>query len=282
MKQTTYRKVLSVTLVIGGLLGVLVLQTALLIIMMFITGTSMKDVANYEPGFMTLFFVIYSVIGISCVCTLRYLFRRFSLIRPVSCRVSSFFDRKITIPGLIALGIALQAFSTGILNIVYMFASDTEVFRKYNDLMKNIDGSTTSSILIYTIILAPVFEELIFRGLIMDFSRYGFSVSASIVITAVSFGIFHGNVIQCCYAIPLGLVLGYVRMCRGKLSDSIVLHIIINMSSVTIVPVFVGLVSGMTGKLTAYGLTFLLGTIVIVMWFLKGRELKENRNNTNI
>ena len=270
MKQTVYRKILSIVLLIGGLLGVLVFQNGLIIIMMLITRTGLNAVRNYEPHFMSMFYIVYSVIGIVIICVFRYIRQRFSFLQPVSGKNGAFFEREITIPGLIVLGIALQLLSTGLLNIIYYFAADTDVFRNYNELMKNIDGSMTKSILIYTVLLAPVFEELIFRGLIMDFARYGFSVTASIIITAVSFGIFHGNIVQFCYAVPIGLVLAYVRMCRERLSDSIILHIIINLSSVTVMPVLSKVIAQVTGEMASYGMFLILGVILLAMWFLKG------------
>ncbi len=267
MKNTVYRKILSITMLIGGLLGVIILQTFLLSLMAFITKQDIKSAAN-----MIVYCMAYSVICIAVVLVLRYLMQRFLLIQPVPCKKGAIFDRKITIPGLIVLGISLQALCTGLLNIAYIFAHDTEVFRNYNEIIKSIDGSMTKSILIYTLFLAPIVEELMFRGLFMDFSRYGFSVTASIIITAVCFGVFHGNIIQCCYAVPLGIMLGYVRMCRDRMSDPIILHIVINISGAVVVPVLVGAISQAAGKMVSYGFIAILGMILLAMWFLKGKE----------
>ena len=57
-------------------------------------------------------------------------------------------------------------------------------------------------------------------------SVYGDRVA--IVITAVTFGLFHGNLYQLFYATALGLVFGYVYARTRRIIYSTALHIIIN------------------------------------------------------
>lgn len=82
--------------------------------------------------------------------------------------------------------------------------------RSVAGILEAVSGSSdTFSMFLYAAILAPISEELIFRGLILRTLRpYGkrFAIFAS----AFLFGLFHGNLLQTPYAFLMGLVLGYV------------------------------------------------------------------------
>ena len=78
------------------------------------------------------------------------------------------------------------------------------------DQLANVDTGSLSMFL-YVGILAPISEELIFRGWVLRALRpYG--KRFSIVASALLFGLFHGNLLQAPYAFLVGLVMGYVAM----------------------------------------------------------------------
>ncbi len=84
-------------------------------------------------------------------------------------------------------------------------------------------------------VFAPVFEELIFRKLIIDRTRrYGELVA--ILYSAVAFGIFHCNIYQLFYAFALGLILGYVYVRTGNVILTIIMHMVVNSSSSVLYP----------------------------------------------
>lgn len=78
-----------------------------------------------------------------------------------------------------------------------------------------------------TVILAPIFEELLFRrAIIKRCVKYG--EIPAIIFSAVAFGLFHGNLYQFFYAFGIGLVFGYVYARTGKIRYTILMHAIIN------------------------------------------------------
>ena len=84
-------------------------------------------------------------------------------------------------------------------------------------------------------IVAPILEELIFRKIFIDStSRYGFA--ASILLSALAFGIFHGNFVQFFYATGLGVLFGYIYASTGKLRYTIFLHMGYNLYAALIMP----------------------------------------------
>ena len=84
--------------------------------------------------------------------------------------------------------------------------------------------------LLFVGILAPIFEEIIFRKFVINaLRRYG-EVTA-ILLSAMIFGLAHGNFTQCFYTFGLGLVLGVLYCRTGNLITSILPHMVLNTCS---------------------------------------------------
>lgn len=94
-------------------------------------------------------------------------------------------------------------------------------------------------IVLYAVILAPLFEELIFRKLVIDkLSRYG--TSFCIIVSSLVFALYHGNFYQFFYAFGVGAILSYVYCIYGKISYTILIHSLINASG-SVVPLVLGI-----------------------------------------
>ena len=77
-------------------------------------------------------------------------------------------------------------------------------------------------------ILAPIFEELIFRKLLIDrLSRYGSFIA--IIVSGLFFGLFHGNFSQFFFATGIGFLFAFLYSKTGKIHLTIILHMIVNM-----------------------------------------------------
>jgi membrane protease YdiL (CAAX protease family) len=88
-------------------------------------------------------------------------------------------------------------------------------------------NSDTISMFLYLSLGAPVVEEIIFRGLVMrGVEKYGKRLA--IWVSAIAFGLFHGNIVQSPYAFVVGLVLGYVAM-EYNILWAMVLHMVNNL-----------------------------------------------------
>lgn len=88
-------------------------------------------------------------------------------------------------------------------------------------------SSTTWSMFFYTICLAPLCEELLFRGfLYQSFLKCG--KNFAIFFSALLFGLYHANIVQTPFAFVLGIVLGYITAIYG-LKYAIFLHVFNNL-----------------------------------------------------
>ena len=85
--------------------------------------------------------------------------------------------------------------------------------------------------LLYTVIGAPVTEEILCRGLILRQVRRTGSEWAAILVSGLAFAIIHGNIFQMVFTLPLGILLGYVAVKLGSVLPSILLHAAFNASN---------------------------------------------------
>lgn len=81
--------------------------------------------------------------------------------------------------------------------------------------------------IIGTCVLAPICEEILFRGLFANrLARYGERSGA--LVSAILFGLYHANLEQFFYAFVLGILLAYVYYRSGSLIAPIALHMLLN------------------------------------------------------
>lgn len=89
-----------------------------------------------------------------------------------------------------------------------------------------------TELIIKSLILAPIFEELIFRGLLYMAIQYFVGFRAAALISAISFGVYHMNITQGIYAFLFSFALvGMVRVYFDLLSP-ILLHFVANAASI--------------------------------------------------
>ncbi len=106
-----------------------------------------------------------------------------------------------------------------------------------NAVSDMIENTPIWILTIFVVILAPIFEEFVFRKLLMD-RLLVLGDKIAILLSALAFGAFHGNLDQFFYATLVGLVFGYVYAKTRDIKYSIILHAIINfLGSVLVIPV---------------------------------------------
>lgn len=141
------------------------------------------------------------------------------------------------IPFIIVAGVAGQFFVDSALTLVRPFFSNT--FSEYDkQVTSRVLGASASYVLYFAIFfVAPLAEELLFRGLIQKYVGKFFheimdkgADLCTILFQALLFGIYHGNMIQGIYAFVLGILLGFLAVRFNSLIPGIIFHIAINTS----------------------------------------------------
>lgn len=102
----------------------------------------------------------------------------------------------------------------------------------YSGVEAAIFGSSVALQIVAAGIVGPVVEELLFRGLIYKRLREFTGINISAVLSAVIFGIFHGNWVQAPYAIIIGLAAVFVYEKYKSIIAPVLFHMSVNMASI--------------------------------------------------
>lgn len=141
-------------------------------------------------------------------------------------------------------------------------------------LLEVVSGETTTfSIFLYASILAPIAEELLFRGYILR-SLQPFGKKFAVFGSAFLFGLFHGNLLQTPYAFLMGLLLGWLTV-EYSVVWAILVHMFNNLVLADVLTRLTKLLPVMMGELTS--LVILGGCLAIsgVILLVKRREIVE-------
>lgn len=130
------------------------------------------------------------------------------------------------------------------------------------------------------VIIAPIVEELIFRGIIMSGFTRNYNAVFAIFFSALLFALFHLNPWQFPAAFALGLILGWIRIRTGSVLACITGHAVHNglvFLSVLHYNDLKDLSIMQPGDAKNYGIHFLLfATGVILVWALTRRRETNN------
>lgn len=177
--------------------------------------------------------VVDAVLGLTAVATFVTLilgavwYRKY---RPVQ----NYSFRQVVNPTLLvalfSMGISLQLLVSMCLNAVFPVLPQ-KMTEEYSALIETLIGGNLWLSLLVTVILAPLAEELLFRGVIFEKAKSIMPFMVANVVQAVLFGIYHMNLIQGVYAFVLGMVLGFVAEYFHSIWASILLHGFVNGSA---------------------------------------------------
>ncbi len=88
---------------------------------------------------------------------------------------------------------------------------------------------------VFVVIIGPIIEEFVCRKQLID-RMHVYGQKNAVIVSALLFGLIHGNFSQFFYAFGLGLVFGYLYVKSGKLRYSILLHMGINFMGGVVAP----------------------------------------------
>ncbi|WP_050008127.1 CPBP family intramembrane glutamic endopeptidase [Butyrivibrio sp. WCE2006] len=137
------------------------------------------------------------------------------------------------------------------------------------------------AVLLLSVILAPIFEEILFRYAVIGYSRrYG--EWNAIIISALIFGLIHTNIFQFFYAFFLGIMLGYVYIYTRKLIYTIIMHVTFNFFG-AFVPILINpnLSEVTTGNIIYSSIQYIVafvGLILLIRFVRKGNILRTSES----
>ena len=129
---------------------------------------------------------------------------------------------------VIILAIATGQFLNDLINGLHL----NDLFTGYSEVSEQaFSGQPVGLMILVVGIIGPICEELMFRVIVFHRLKDWVKPQAAIVISALLFGIYHGNVVQFFYATCMGVMLAIIYDKTGTLWISIVAHIAANLWS---------------------------------------------------
>lgn len=157
---------------------------------------------------------------LTIVCKVRRI--HFREIAPIKCSYKYYI-----LAALLSFGLL---FSLNWLNgvTVSFFKLFGYVEREAASYLPNLSGGYVVLALLVMSILPAIFEELLFRGAILNCIVRGVGSIASIFIVGFCFSIFHGSPEQTAYQFVCGCVFAFLAIRSGSIVPSIVAHFLNN------------------------------------------------------
>ena len=174
------------------------------------------------------------------------------------------------------IGMLLGIFlNIALVGIIYLSRLE-ELFPEHGEMMELIAAGNPWIMFVTVVILAPVIEEIIYRGVMMDlFRSVGLKISVIVFLQALIFGVIHGNWLQGMYAFLLGIFLGLIYLKVQSIWMPILMHITFNLNLFT--RVFHSQF-GETGNrffiIIATCISFIVGGILMSLLWKKNKESK--------
>lgn len=144
-----------------------------------------------------------------------------------------FFSEKIKTGPLHYIGIGTGAlFLAFILNLLITLTKIQEIFPEYQNTAGRMYQGNGIFIILATVVLAPVMEELVFRGICFGRIRKFTDKKMTILLSALLFGIYHMNLVQFIYAFLMGLVFACIYEKYRNIKLVITAHACANLCAV--------------------------------------------------
>lgn len=171
----------------------------------------------------------------------------------------------ISVPITITLAIT----SSIAINILFIRLHLTEASESYSRVAgRQYAVSLVIGLILYGII-SPLAEEVVFRGIVYNGIRRNGSVPIAVLVSALLFGLFHGNIVQGAYGFLMGVLIAYTYERFSGFFHAFLFHAAANIA-----------VYAVTGSEAAYSLimtpyvcvVFILISTVMI-WLMKRKKL---------
>lgn len=223
-----------------------------------------------EPSFLT------NVVAVSTVATttLAVVWYKFGVVKKyTSVQWNEFVHRAVRLRTAAMIVVtAIGGYFFALLIVTGIGALFPTVLEDYNEMIGDSLGGNQILVMLLVVFLAPIGEECALRGVILKHLLKYFSVPAAVVLQAVFFSIYHANIVQAVYVLPLGIALGITAVKTRSVLPSILLHMLYNSMSMVVVflpdacaaPWFFALMSAVSA------------VVLVLLWKLPGKKSETN------
>lgn len=153
-----------------------------------------------------------------------------------------------------------------------------ETVEAYAELVESAGMTDYSLAWVFAVvILPPLVEETVFRGLIFHYlKKGGAGFWAANLIQAVLFGIYHGNLVQGIYAFCIGVLLGYLAERYSSLIIPVMVHALFNLFGTLGVELEALILPEMVQGMLIYGCVPLTAMLLVLIHYGAGEKKTDN------
>lgn len=106
--------------------------------------------------------------------------------------------------------------------------------RGFDTVSETFTSDNVILVLILAVIIAPISEEMLMRGVIYPMLRFRFSAYTACIVTACIFGLLHGNIVQFIVTIPLSILVAWVYELSRDVTYCALMHMLFNFTAMLI------------------------------------------------
>lgn len=255
--------------------GIQIFSVLFMLLFSSLFGIDDLDNLLMDESFNTMIMIIYTLITICVFGIWYYCCYEGEYIKNVGKKFNP-----LMVLGVLALIPGAQFASNYICVFIYLIKPDW--WDRYEELMESSGLSEISFLIVlYAVILGPICEELIFRGLTLRMFNRSVSFWVANICQAVLFGIFHMNIVQGIYACALGILLGYICEKSGHIYYSIFMHILFNFWGTVISTLLSEISSSVFTELLIFVLT-IVSFIIGFTLFHRGLSERDKLDETSV
>lgn len=167
---------------------------------------------------------------------------------------------------IIPLGITLNLFVS---HLVSLLPIPQSVLDEYSAATNVLGDKITIVQVLAVIVMAPILEEIAFRGLIMKSLHRGMPIAVALIIQSIMFGFMHGQLIWICYATFFGIILAIIKLRYKSLYPAIILHFMFNLSNYILRPLYSLIPDNSSSDIIIFSLSAILSVFLAILVFKK-------------
>lgn len=196
---------------------------------------------------------------VSGVLTVLVLWVFFAIRKKKLCREAQI--HRLNWKGILMFGLLGIAISFCVSFCLSLLPIPESVMEEYMEQASGLEQGSVWLRLLATVIVGPIVEELVFRGLVQSRLRKAMKPAVAILLTSVAFGLLHGQPLWMAYTIVFGVILGIVAEKAKSITPAIMIHIGFN--SVSVFGEYIG------DSVASVILIGAFSIVVIIVFFLK-------------
>lgn len=181
---------------------------------------------------------------------------------------------------IVALCMQIGLFSLGELNVLFLKFLEKFGYQDAGLPLPSMDGFGFVGVLFVIALLPAVFEEIMFRGILLSGLR-SFKEWAAALLCGVLFALYHQNPAQTLYQFCCGTAFAFIAIRSGGILPTVLSHFFNNTLILTLYKCGIQSFTGITQAIViGVSLLFLVGTLVYLFVFDKRQGSQEDKENT--